>query len=300
MLNFFKSLFGSRKPPENPKSIFIGLIGGVGDLVCAAPSVTALKKKFPDATIRFGVGNSFFKDVILGHPGIDSYESPFFYNVWKSRERRNMEREQYEKHDWVLLLDNASREWWKEGKHLVDIYQEKCGVQLERRQPEMYLNRRDEERAREFLQSKGIEDDDYLIVLSPETRSKKEMKEWPPERFDQLIEKIHAHKKVKFLNFVSEENPHPFNGTISAKGFPLRPSAAIIRRSSLFIGLDNGLTHIASCFDIKMLSIHIGFPVECSGPLSPRAVVVAHEPFSPPESITVEEVFNKVQQLIDS
>ena len=30
---------------ENPRSIFIGLIGGVGDLISAAPSVVALKKK---------------------------------------------------------------------------------------------------------------------------------------------------------------------------------------------------------------------------------------------------------------
>jgi hypothetical protein len=45
---------------ENPKSIFIGLIGGVGDLVSAAPSVVALKKKYPSAKISFGVGDGIF------------------------------------------------------------------------------------------------------------------------------------------------------------------------------------------------------------------------------------------------
>ncbi|MBT4259381.1 MAG: hypothetical protein HOD90_05650, partial [Nitrospina sp.] len=39
----------------NPKSIFIGLIGGVGDLVLATPSVAALKKRYPSAKINFGV-----------------------------------------------------------------------------------------------------------------------------------------------------------------------------------------------------------------------------------------------------
>ena len=31
---------------QHPKSIFIVLIGGVGDLIAAAPSVVALKKKY--------------------------------------------------------------------------------------------------------------------------------------------------------------------------------------------------------------------------------------------------------------
>ena len=43
---------------ENPKSIFVGLIGGVGDLIAAAPPVAALKKKYPEAKLYFGVGGS--------------------------------------------------------------------------------------------------------------------------------------------------------------------------------------------------------------------------------------------------
>ena len=64
----------------------------------------------------------------------------------------------------------------------------------------------------------------------------------------------------------------------------------MIKKANFYIGLDNGLTHIASCFDVKMISIHIGFPVECCGPLSPFATTIAHKPFDPPESISVEEV----------
>ena len=49
---------------HNPRSIFIGLIGGVGDLVSAAPSVVALKKKYPSAKISFGVGDGIFFNTI--------------------------------------------------------------------------------------------------------------------------------------------------------------------------------------------------------------------------------------------
>ena len=68
---------------EAPSSIFIGLIGGVGDLIAAAPSVVALRKKYPDAKITFGVGDGIFFNTIKNDPNIDHFETPFFYNVWK-------------------------------------------------------------------------------------------------------------------------------------------------------------------------------------------------------------------------
>jgi ADP-heptose:LPS heptosyltransferase len=298
MINLWNCIFARNVRPENPGSIFIGLIGGVGDLVLAAPSVVALKEKFPSATIRFGVGGGIFYDVIRSHPSVDSYETPFFYNVWKPRQRKKIERERLKDHDWVLLLDNPDRDWWKQGKHLMEIYEEKCGVSLTRRRPLISLDPEDSLAAEKFLQAQGVTDDDFLIVLSPEARSKKDMKEWPPDRFNALIKKIRAYRDVKIVNFASKDNPHTFNDTIDAGGFPLRPSADIIRRANLYIGLDNGLTHIAAGFDVKMVAIHIGYPVECCGPLSPYAEVVSGEPFAPPENISVEEVFEKVQRYI--
>ena len=47
-----------------PNSIFVGLIGGVGDLISAAPSIAALKRKYPDAKISFGVGSDIFFNTI--------------------------------------------------------------------------------------------------------------------------------------------------------------------------------------------------------------------------------------------
>ncbi len=295
MINLWNRIFGPNICPENPRSIFIGLIGGVGDLVLAAPSVVALKEKYPSAKIHFGVGDGIFYDAIRGHPSVDSFETGLSYNVWKPRQRKKIERQKLKDHDWVLLLDNPDRDWWKAGKHLMEIYEEKCGVTLTRRRPLISLDPEDSVAAEKFLQEQGVKEDDFLIVLSPEARSKKDMKEWPADRFNALIKKIRAFRDVKIVNFASKDNPHTFNDTIDAGGFPLRPSADIIRRADLYIGLDNGLTHIAAGFDVKMVAIHIGYPVVCCGPLSPFAEVVSGEPFASPENISVEEVFEKVQ-----
>ena len=276
---------------ENPKSIFVGLIGGVGDLITAAPSVAALKRKYPKAKLTFGVGDGIFYNTIKNDPNIDHFETPFFYNVWKKRGHRKTYRDKFKEHDLVFLLDNGNRGWWKPKKHLLDIYAEKCGVNLSERRPLIYLDEKDKQEAQNKLNELNISEYDKLLILSPETRSKKEMKEWPHDRFLSLIQKINQNYDFKIITFVSKENPYEYNGTIALKGYPLGPSSAMIKKADFYIGLDNGLTHIASCFDVKIISIHIGYPVECCGPLSPFATAIAHKPFDPPETISVQEVF---------
>ena len=82
----------------------------------------------------------------------------------------------------------------------------------------------------------------------------------------------------------------------------------VIKRSSLYIGCDNGLTHIASSFDVKTISIHIGYPVELCGALSQKAVIISNPPFLPagkrkepfvdPNPITVMRVFKEVEKAL--
>ena len=283
---------------ENPKSIFVGLIGGVGDLIAAAPSVAALKRKYPKAKLTFGVGDGIFFSTIKNDPNIDHFETPFSYNVWKKRCHRKTYREKYKEHDLVFLLDNGNRDWWKTQKHLLDIYAEKCGVTLEQRRPLIYLDAKDIQEAQSKLNELGISKNDKLMILAPETRSKKNIKEWPHDRFISLIEKINKKYDFKIITFVSKENPYDYNGTISLKGYPLGPSSAMVQKANFYIGLDNGLTHMASCFDLKMISIHIGFPVECCGPISPFATTIAHKPFAPPDSISVDEVYEALKKSI--
>ena len=181
---------------------------------------------------------------------------------------------------------------------MLDIYAEKCWVTLEQRRPLIYLDDKDIKEAQKKLNELGISKKDKLMILSPETRSKKEMKEWPYDRFISLIEKINKNYDFKIITFVSKENPYDYDGTIPLKGYPLGPSSAMIQEANFYLGLDNGLTHMASCFDVKMISIHIGFPVECCGPLSPFATTIAHNPFDPPDSISVEEVYETFQKSI--
>jgi len=76
----------------------------------------------------------------------------------------------------------------------------------------------------------------------------------------------------------------------------------------LFIGLDCGLTHIASTFDIKIISVHIGYPIELYGALSPHVTFVSNAPFLFPANnkerekkpITVDRVFEQVEKVLET
>ena len=138
----------------------------------------------------------------------------------------------------------------KRKKHLIDIYAEKCGVTLDQRRPAIYLSDSDLQEAQNKLDELGISNTDKLFILAPETRSKQNMREWPHERITALIQKIIQHHECKVITFASKNNPNDYNGTIQLKGFPLGPSSAMISKAWMFLGVDNGLTHIASCFDV--------------------------------------------------
>ncbi len=153
--------FGFPYIAKNPNSIYIGLIAGVGDLVLAAPSIVAVKNKFPKAKLCFGVGGGIFYDIIANDPNIDEFDTPIFYwpptkNVWKILVRKKLFFKKSLKYDLVILLDGPSKKGLDKGQHLIDLYAEKCGITVERRRPIVYLNEEDEVQADVILEQAGI------------------------------------------------------------------------------------------------------------------------------------------------
>ena len=290
---------------SNPTSIYIGLIGGVGDLVLVAPSVAALKKKFPHAKICFGVGGSIFYDIVANDPNIDEFDTPLFYwpptkNIRKQLVRKRVEWQKNQHYDWVILLDNPMHKWWLEGKHLIDMYAERCEVVLERRRPVVYLNDEDEAQGEGILEQAGVQQGEPFIVLSPETRSSRDIKEWPRQNFVELVRRIHDKFSIKIITFVAPSSNREYPGTVTIKNAPtIRSVAAVIKRAYLYLGLNNGLAHIAGAFEGKIVCIHIGFPIDRGGVISPHAIFTSKEPFCDPNSISVDMVFREVEKVLN-
>ena len=291
---------------KTPKSIYIGLIAGVGDLVLAAPSIVALKKKFPNAKLCFGVGGGVFYDIIANDPNIDEFDSPIFYypptkNVWKILVRKKLFLKKSLKYDLVIFLDGPGQKGVDKGQHLIDLYADKSEVTLECRRPIVYLNEEDEVQADGILEQADIKKGERFIVFSPETRFAKAAKEWPRQNFLELARRIHEKYSTKIITFISPNSDKDYPGTITIKNAPtIRAAASVIGRAFLFIGCDNGLTHIASSFDMKMISIHLGHPKQRSEPLSPNAAVIFSQMYLDPESVTVDQVLEEVEKAMEN
>ena len=301
---------------KNIKTIYIGLIGGLGDLVLAAPAVAALKKKYPDSKICFGIGKENYYELIKRDPNIDWFDDTLFYypptkNIRKLLIRKIALLKRKLKYDLTIFLDNAENIKLDEGNHIIDNFEQLCEVKLGLRRPIVYLGEEDELACDNILSNIGIGKDEPFITMSPETRFAKASKEWPEEKFCELVTRIKNKQNVKILTFVPPSSKKQYKGTIVVNNAPTMQSiAAVIKRSFLFIGCDSGLTHIASAFDINMVSIHMGYPVQLCGALSPKAVIVSSPPFLPagkrkgpfvdPNPISVDRVFNVVDKYLKS
>ena len=296
--------FGFPFLAKNPNSIYIGLIAGVGDLVLAGPCVIALKKKYPAAKICFGVGGGIFRDIIANDPNVDKFDSPIFYypptkNVWKILVRKKLYFRKSLKYDLVILLDGPNKKGLDKGQHLIDLYADKCELTLESRRAIVYLNEEDKSQGDMVIEQSGIKQGEPFVVFSPETRFAKAAKEWRRQNFIELAERIRNKFSIKIISFVSPNSNKDYPGTVTVKNAPtIRAVAAVIGKSCLFIGCDNGLTHIASSFDLDMISIHLGHPKERSKPISPKATVICNGFIHDPDSITVDQVYAEVEQFL--
>jgi len=280
---------------KNPKTIYLGRLKGVGDLLLIAPSIIALKEKFPKAEITFGCLKGAYSDIIANDPNIDKFDFPDHEFIrpksknvikfiirklayLKNRLLYNM------KYDLVIFFYNYSSEW-DPRKHMIDQFSERAGVLLSQRKPILYLNEEDISQANYLLKKAGVQEKESFIVLACETGIKGVAPEKHDPRtwngFPELIEKIHQKYKIKILTLLPKSSNDGPPGTIRIKDEPtIRAGAAIIKQCALFVGVDCGLMHIASTFDVKIISIHVdpGHPIELYGSLSPHTKFLSNTP----------------------
>jgi len=104
-----------RRDVENPKSILVMRSGGAGDILFLTPVVAALRARFPDAHITLACMPSYHW-IFRGQSTINGLaEFPVKMGIAA-------------RHDWVLDLENAVES--VKDRHVVDLFAERCGVEL--------------------------------------------------------------------------------------------------------------------------------------------------------------------------
>ncbi len=115
----------------------------------------------------------------------------------------------------------------------------------------------------ELINKMGIDKSKKLIGISPFT-AYGISKEWPQQRFSELIVKLKSSADVEIILFGSPGEKNRLEKLcestgskvhIVSEGYSLSDAICIMKRINLFIGNDSGLMHISSALGIPLLGI---------------------------------------------
>ncbi|MBU1998982.1 MAG: lipopolysaccharide heptosyltransferase II [Candidatus Omnitrophica bacterium] len=151
----------------------------------------------------------------------------------------------------------------RDALHRIDYYLnviEQAGFKAEDRYTDFMIKENDIIYVRDFLKKKGVEDDDFLVVLNPGGNWLP--KRWPKEYWLALIDRLACEYPCKIvvtgaipdINLINEVMGRRRENVISSCGaLNLKQLGALLKRADLFISADSGPLHIANAVGAKKI-----------------------------------------------
>ena len=341
--------------PERIQRLLIRSANWIGDAVMTTPAVQAIRKGFPNAHISL-LAKPWVAPVFEKSDHIDRlliYDGERRHKGFFGKFRLARDLEQYD-FDAAILLQNAfeaalisflaeipirigySRDARRlllthavpctkeiKTKHQTEYYLNilrRIGIESDNRSLYLNLNQNDRLRAKKILSEQHLSLDDKIIGINPGA-TYGPAKQWPPDRFARLADRIHAFTGVRIIIFggpgdqklgqeISEKMRHrPLD--LSGKT-SLGEAMALIEKCDLFITNDSGLMHVAAALDVPLVAVFGSTNPVATGPLGSHSrVVQATLPCSPclksecPEGhlncmdlIDVDQVFDAAREML--
>ncbi len=335
------------------RKILIRSANWVGDAVMSLPAIASVRLTFPQAKI-FILAKPWVAEIFHQNPVVDQvflYESRGIHQGLRGKWHlaRQLKKESFEL---ALLLQNAFEAalisflagiprragYDRDGRglllshpvpvdrkikkiHQVDYYLrlvESLGFQGAERIPSLKVSEEGQEEAKRRLQSLGLKESQGLVGISPGA-TYGSAKQWFPERYGALADRIARNLRVPILIFGSEGDKEVAsqvcqNARVSLIDLTgrttLGQAMALISRCRLFVTNDSGLMHVAAALGIPVIAIFGSTDPERTGPLGEVCRVVRKSvPCAPclktecPEDrrcmrlISVDEVYEEVQSI---
>lgn len=177
------------------------------------------------------------------------------------------------------------------GRHVVDFYCEvaqKAGIPVDDRDLEFYVQDEERDAAQVCLEAQGFAVPRYAVVAPGGGESwgkDAHFKRWPVRFFAQLIQKLKSRLAIPGVVILGSTGERELAGELASRidlpsvnlagDCSLNLTAALIERSSLFIGNDGGLVHLARALQIPVIAFYGPVPPEVYGPYPPSPEAVA-------------------------
>ena len=273
-------------------AVFVSMMGGVGDLVNAFPSIDRLSERY---AVDLGTGHDPYRALARHDPHVRRVYSPFVYKPIRRAHRRLITRVLSPLYTRVILLDEPDSAWRTRGRHLSAVYAERCGCPPPARGA-VHLSAEGRRQAAAFLDARGIAG--YVYVVQLVRRSRPE-RSWPLAHYHALYGKLRAACAWPLLvDTAGSDEPDVPPGVIRVEAVDMLTAAALIERARLYIGPDTGPTHVAAALGVPTVSIHLGYPPEVCGALGDNvALVRQRRPLDDPALTTPDEVWDAVERM---
>lgn len=271
----------SRLLPGAVKNILVIRKDRLGDLILSLPFLKNLRTAFPGAEITL-LAQSFAGQIVSDE--VDRIISPDEPALAKKLKAQRFALAIDMHYDYTLstaLLCRASGARWRAGfdiagrgflfnirvpaeekKHFIaetaDILTS-LGINPELGAPSVSVRGGDKEAAIALLKEKGLSRE-TLVAVHPGGFYKEQR--WPPQRFTELLNRLHESKKFSFLllggpqdaELLGEISTGLRGPHLNAGGLELRLSAALTAQASLFIGNNSGPLHLACALGLPTVS----------------------------------------------
>jgi len=198
------------------------------------------------------------------------------------------------------------------------------GINESKDKREAFYTQKELAKITEIFEKNGIHERDFLIGISVTAGNK--FKEWEPEKFSQLADRLIKELKAKILFLGSKEDQKTvaevilemeekvvnLSGLISLKELP-----ALINKLDLFISVDTGPLYIAAALDVLVVDINGPFNVREQMLPTTKAEIIENKIYCQPcshlvdakhfckeghrecvKGITVDMVFQGIERLI--
>lgn len=266
-------------------AVFVSLMGGLGDLVNAFPTLDRLGQRSP---VDLGTGGGAYRALAGADPHLRRVYAPFVYKPIRRFHRRLIEATLRPLYRSVVLLDEPDSRWRTRGRHMAAVYAERCGCPPPKRGA---VTIPDEARraAAGFLDDRGLERFVFVVQL---IRRRRPERSWPLAHHQTLYRELRKRLPLPVIVHTvgSDETGVP-DGCVPLASADILTAAALIERATLFVGPDTGLTHIAAALGVPTLAIHLGHPPEVCAALGDNVALVRQvEPYADPALTTPEQV----------